>query len=359
MGGSTLGAPPSGGNRAGAPAAVGPPTPPGPEDLDDWWPADAGDPALDYLAATLWDGPAAPTGWDCARLSKAAFVYRERTSGRRYLAKFYAAKTPTSAERHAERELAANRTALAAGLDEGTIRACRVFGAWRGVLVLEYVDGLTLDDLIAIRRDRPGSLGPALDAAAGLLASLHANGARAGDGVVGGTGLPTRVALAEARGFVDDLARSSVIAGEATIAGGLRRALDGWSRRGSLTDFDATLIHGDATTTNFVFPAATEVVAIDWERLALGDPADDLGRLAAEVAAGIRSHGGPAAEAEAAVERILAGYGAALGPGRIDEPFAERFRFHRASSTLRIARNGWLPQTDRLRLVAQASALLA
>ena len=106
-------------------------------------------------------------------------------------------------------------------------------------------------------------------------------------------------------------------------------------------------------------PTPTEVVAIDWERLALGDPADDLGRLTAEVAVGIRSHGGPAAEAEAAVERILASYGAALGPGRIDGPFAERFRLHRASSTLRIARNGWLPQTDRLRLVAQASELLA
>ncbi len=323
------------------------------------WPAADDDPALGYLAATLWDGAAAPTGWDCARLSKAAFVYRERTSGRRYLAKFYAAKTPTSAERHAERELAANRTVLAAGLDDRTRRACRVFGAWRGVLFLEYVDGLTLDDLIAIRRDRPGSLGPALDAAAGPLATLHANGPRAGDGVVGGTGLPTRVALAEARGFVDDLARSSVLAGEEAIAGGLRRALDVWSRRGSLTDFGATLIHGDATTTNFVFPATTEVVAIDWERLALGDPADDLGRLAAEVAAGIRSHGGPAGEAEAAVGRILASYGTIPAPGRIDEAFAERFRFHRAASTLRIARNGWLPQTDRLRLVAQASALLA
>ncbi|MBA3875886.1 MAG: hypothetical protein C0498_02950 [Anaerolinea sp.] len=165
-----------------------------------------------------------------------------------------------------------------------------------------------------------------------------------GDGpVIDGLDLPTRIAVAEARAFVDDLARSSVLSGEATIADGLRRRLDAWSARASLTDFDATLIHGDATTTNFVFPTATEVVAIDWERLAPGNPADDRGRLAAEVAAGIRSHGGPAAEADAVVERILASYGAALGSGRIDEPFVERFRFHRASSTLRIARNGWLP----------------
>lgn len=358
MGGSKIEAVPAGGERLGATAAVQPPIPPGPEYLYDWWPAVAADHALGRIAATLWDGEDLPATWECARLSKAAFVYRETASGRRYLAKFYAAKTPASPERHGERELAANRAALAAGLAGGPIRACRVFDAWRGVLFLEYIDGLTLDDLIAIRRDRPGTLGPALEAAAGLLARLHVT-ARGQRPVIDGWEPSTRVALDEARGFVDDLARSSVLSGEAVIAAGLRRRLDAWSERSSLTDFGPTLIHGDATTTNFVFPSAAGVVAIDWERLALGDPADDLGRLAAEVAAGIRSHGGPAEEAEATVGRILTAYGAAAGAGRVDEPFAERFRFHRASSTLRIARNGWLPQTDRLRLVAQASALLA
>jgi len=358
MGGSTSGAVPAGGERAGATTAVKPPIPPGPEYLYDWWPAIAGDPALGRIAATLPGDEDLSAAWECARLSKAAFVYRETASGRRYLAKFYAAKTPASPERHAERERDANRAALAAGLTDGPTRACRVFEAWRGVLFLEYVDGLTLDDLIAIRRDRPGSLGPALDAAADLLARLHVT-ARGQRPVINGWEPPTRVALDDARAFVDDLARSSVLSGEAMIADGLRRRLDAWSERRSLTDFGPTLIHGDATTTNFVFPSAADVVAIDWERLALGDPADDLGRLAAEVAAGIRSHGGPAEEAEAAVGRILTAYGAAAGAGRVDEPFAERFRFHRASSTLRIARNGWLSQTDRLRLIAQASTLLA
>lgn len=76
------------------------------------------------------------------------------------------------------------------------------------------------------------------------------------------------------------------------------------------------------------------------------------------MAAGIRSHGGPAAEAEAAVGRILASYDAAAPSQLADDGFAERFRFHRASSTLRIARNGWLSQLERTRLVAQAVALL-
>jgi len=36
-----------------------------------------------------------------------------------------------------------------------------------------------------------------------------------------------------------------------------------------------------------------------------------------------------------------------------------RARFYRASSTLRIARNGWVSRLDRTALVAQAMALLA
>jgi hypothetical protein len=34
-------------------------------------------------------------------------------------------------------------------------------------------------------------------------------------------------------------------------------------------------------------------------------------------------------------------------------------RFYQASSTFRIARNGWLPRLERTDLVAQALALLA
>jgi hypothetical protein len=36
-----------------------------------------------------------------------------------------------------------------------------------------------------------------------------------------------------------------------------------------------------------------------------------------------------------------------------------RARFYRASSTLRIARNGWISRLDRTALVAQAMGLLA
>lgn len=335
-----------------------PPAPPGPEHLFDWWPAPVDDPVAARLGGLLGDGHVAVARWECARLSKAAYVYRERATGRRYLAKFYAVKTPAAAERYAEREFECNQRALTAGLAAGPLRACHALAAWRGVLILEYVDGLTLDDVIAIRRNRPGTLGPALDATARLLARLHVNGAESPSQWPDRLTPPTRLA-ADARGFLDDLTRSSVLEGETVIAGALARLLDRWSSCSLLAEFHPTLIHGDATTTNFVFPSPDEVVAIDWERLAVGDPADDLGRLMAEVANGIRIRGGEAAEAEAAAERIMTAYRAALPDGLPDHGFGERLRFHRASSTLRMARNGWLSALERTRLVTEAMALLA
>ena len=45
-------------------------------------------------------------------------------------------------------------------------------------------------------------------------------------------------------------------------------------------DFTPAFTHGDATTSNFVFPWDGGVVAIDWERFAVADPAADVGRFA-------------------------------------------------------------------------------
>jgi hypothetical protein len=41
-----------------------------------------------------------------------------------------------------------------------------------------------------------------------------------------------------------------------------------------------------------------------------------------------------------------------------NDGFVERMRFHQASSTLRIARNGWISRSERMQLVTQAMTLL-
>ncbi len=319
-----------------------------------WMPLPADDSLAAYLAAHLWDGPEAPAGWEAARLSSAAHIYRETSTGWAVVAKFYAAKTSGDAVRHAQRELDVTEQACAAGLDDGLLRAQRALGLWRGVLLLEYVDGLTLEDTIAVRRHRPGELLPAVERAAALLATLHAHGARSAEPP------DFMPAVKGAHKRVNQLARWGVLQDHATICAGLRRLIDHWGANPLMRAYGPTLIHGDATTTNFVFPWEGGCVAIDWERLKVADPAGDVGRLAAEAAHSVRRQGGNGDEAEALIEHLLAAYCRARGLDAAQEAaLRERAVFFRATSTLRIARNGWLSRLERTALVAEALALLA
>jgi len=139
----------------------------------------------------------------------------------------------------------------------------------------------------------------------------------------------------------------------------LTRAIDHWSARSVAGEYRPALTHGDATTTNFVFPWTGGVVAVDWERLYVADPAADLGRLMAEVAHSIKQHGGSVAEAVPFVQRLTDAYCKVLPASEDREALMERARFYQATSTLRIARNGWVSKLDRMALVAQALALLS
>ncbi len=319
-----------------------------------WAPVPAGDPLVMHIVAHYWDRPQPPDAWDVARMSGAAHIYRERATRWAIVAKFYAAKTGKDAPRHAQREYDMTLQARAAGLSAGDIRALRPLAVWRGVLLLEYVDGLTLEDIIAVRRHRPGELVPALEGAAQLLATLHTNGAQPDEP-------PDFSRDAEyARKVVDQLARWGVLEGNATVCNGLFGLVDRWENVARMNAHTPALIHGDATTTNFVYPWNDGVVAIDWERMKITDPAADVGRLVAEITHSINTHGGSVAEALTLVEHLLDAYCRAAGhTADAREQFIERVRFFRATSTLRIARNGWVPRVARTAMVAEALALLA
>ncbi|MDP1086242.1 hypothetical protein Q6245_28145, partial [Klebsiella pneumoniae] len=85
------------------------------------------------------------------------------------------------------------------------IRALKPLGVWRGVLLLEYVDGLTLEDVIAVRRSRPGTLLPSLALAAELLATLHVHS------VQRGVRPDFDAPLAKAYKVIDNLVRHGVL----------------------------------------------------------------------------------------------------------------------------------------------------
>jgi thiamine kinase-like enzyme len=313
------------------------------------------EPVIDYLHSTLWDHPQPPAKWEVARFSHAVYLYREANTHWSVVAKFYGTKTDaTSATRHAKREFESTREAaricLAAGSQK---RALRPLAVWRGVLFLEYIDGLTLEDIIAVRRHRPGTLLPSLSLAAELLAALHTNSVQP-DCVPEFEEAPAKAAK-----HIDTLVKYGVLQDDPIIAEGLKCLVDQWADRAIMRAYVPTVVHGDATTTNFVFPWDGGVVGIDWERFNTADPASDLGRLLAEISHSLKQHGGSVKEAIPELDYVLTAYCERLPADWDLDSFLSRVQFFRALSTLRIARNGWVSRLDRTVLVAQALALLA
>lgn len=317
-----------------------------------WYILPNDDPVVDYLTTNLWDQAEEPGAWEMARLSQTAYIYREAITDWAIVAKFYALKSGSSPEKYAAREMEDTQRVRALGLDTGACRAVQPLALWRGVLFLEHVEGLTLEDVIAVRRSQPGKLARSLAFAGQCLATLHTQGLQS-------DAEADFASVAYAHKVVGQLARHGVLASDPIARQGLERLIDRQAARPGMNDFTPSLTHGDATTTNFIFPAGDGVVVIDWERLEVTDPASDLGRLMAEITHSINQHGGSVSEAEPFVQEMTTAYREALPADWDADALLERTRFYRASSTLRIARNGWVSRLDRTALVAQAMALLA
>ncbi|HSJ56264.1 MAG TPA: phosphotransferase [Anaerolineae bacterium] len=341
-----------GADIAGLPGIATPPADVPEMQRGEWLPLTLDDEMVRYLTAFFWPGGTGSPAWHVARLSSAAHVYQEQATGWAIVAKYHGVKTGEDAGRHAQREWDAVAEAHAAGLAGGDVRALRAHGLWRGTILLEYVEGLTLHDSIAVRRSQPGMLVPRLQATARLLATLHGGGAH--PDVPAGF----QPAVSYAHRVIDNLSRWGVLQDQPHVVDALRTLVGRWAERREMSGFNSVLLHGDATTTNFVFPSAGGVVGVDWERASIGDPAADLGRLMAEVAHSIAQLGGGASEAEPFLGRLAEAYRHALAPGIDAEALLHRARFYRATSTLRVARNGWLSRQVRLALVAEGMALL-
>ncbi|GAB4575264.1 MAG: hypothetical protein Kow0077_25920 [Anaerolineae bacterium] len=318
-----------------------------------WCPVPPDDPVIDYIARKLWPDDSAPSAWEMARLAHAVYLYRETTTHWTVVIKFYSVKTDeSSAQRHAEREFECTLQARALGVATGYPRMVRPLAVWRGALFLEYVDGLTLQDVIAVRRHRPGTLLPALTNVAELLATFHTHSIQRDH-------RPSfETPPAKALKIVHVLVKYGVLHDDPISAQGLRDLIAVWAAKPAMHAYTPTFVHGDATTSNFVFPWEGGVVAIDWERFKVADPAADLGRLLAEITHSLQQHGTTVREALPDIEHTLEAYCNKLPPDWALEPFLERTRFYRAISLLRIARNGWVSREDRLALITQAYALL-
>ncbi len=326
---------------------------PQPHQRGSWFPASESDPIVGYIQDNLWHEQARPHAWEVAPLLGAAYLYREKSTHWPVVAKFYVAKMRDEAQKFAQHELELTRQAASFGLEDGPTRALHAWAAWRGVLFLEYVDGLTLQDVIAIRRSRLGEPHHSLGGTVRLLATLHANSVQS---QVKADFAP---AVEYARQMVGQLSEGGPLRYKPLLRDGALRLIGRWQDRPAMSRFTPTYIHGDATAANFSFLPGSQVVGTDWERLHVADPADDLGRLMAEVSRSIVQYGGDASESEPLIRYMAETYASALPADWDADALLERARFYRAASVLRIARNEWVPELDSLTLIAEALVLLA
>jgi aminoglycoside phosphotransferase (APT) family kinase protein len=214
------------------------------------------------------------------------------------------------------------------------------------VLLEEYAGGVNLHHCIwdAVVNGNTAPLDCSVVAAARFLRKLH-------DAASAGPVLPRRnphqylhKLLAQLRGWG--------ILGEEEM-----RRLHGigveWATRSGLTEAPVTLIHGDATPEHLLWDEDPQRLGIiDFESLRLGDAAEDLGYLAAEIKHLFWSYTGDPWASEEFIRRLYAAYD---GGG---SSLTDRGRFFMGCAELRIARNVWLAFDYRRQLIAEAERCL-
>jgi aminoglycoside phosphotransferase (APT) family kinase protein len=244
---------------------------------------------------------------------------------------------------------------LAARLGLTPAMVPRFLGACPGLglgVLLAAVPGPDLDACVAeaVARNDPASLFPRLRQLARLLALFHRRP------------VPRReVSFLEPGTYALKLTAQLTAQGLLTPEeeGILKEEVQTWQAPWGTSPDGVVLLHGDATPTNFLFPDG-RAVALDLERLRLGDRLFDLSWVAGELrhAWGWRGRGFEAGEE--AVRLFFRAYLKALGA---DAALTRRVYalnpFTMALAELRIARNAYLAWDYRRSLVREALACLS
>jgi aminoglycoside phosphotransferase (APT) family kinase protein len=286
------------------------------------------------------------------------FVCRDLHSTARIVCKFFSARTdlPAGEPLHLmDYEFHTLSRVRSAGFQNPPYRAVRPLGKRESLgclLAEEYVSGRDLDHFIALAAHYGGveELMGRLDLLADFFAILHRSTSR-------GHSHNFCRTCRDFRTLVDSLSRVDGVPGNALSE--LRHLCDKWENRSDMWIETSSLVHGDATPTNFIFDSPGGVTAIDFERSHVGDPTHDLGLLAAELKHhfALRIH--QAAAAEPFISHFLKRYGFHAGLSSATfERLTFRSRFHMAMGELRIARNPWLPHGHRRWLAWEACRCL-
>ena len=289
--------------------------------------------------------------------SNRVFLYKDRRSSTRIIGKYFAsADRPTEISCYRmEREfqnLSYLRSLGFVGYPHYIARPLGRNGYLSCLLVVEYCHGTSLNDVIvkAIQERARDLLFQKLAALAYFLAALHN---RTGKGVP--------VDFGRESTYFEEI--NQQLRGWGHIgreeSHELLRLRDRWQDRGCMWEDQQVLVHGDLTPTNILFGDGPWVIALDLERMKATDRVFDLGRVAAELKHFFLLYTGTGGAAEPFIGHFLWEY-ATHFPDR-QSAFAavtRRLPFYMALTEIRIARNSWITDRHRRRLLEEAKKTL-
>jgi aminoglycoside phosphotransferase (APT) family kinase protein len=279
-------------------------------------------------------------------------AYRDRISLRSVACKFFGRKLPSEGEkpdadhfrRVMQREESAIEEISRLGFDLPPYRVVRVLGRneeLEFLLVEEYVDGPQLDHFLrrAYKQmlDRV-PLQHCLRQLGSFLSQLHERSAKGR--------VDPKSFEAPLHKYLDHLQQRDIQVSTELVQE-LRQAA---SQQRDFGEVTASLVHGDCTPVNFIFPAENEVVAIDLERSHRSDPLRDLGALEAELRLAAITLAKDARACLPEITALRAAYGPHHG-GRRD--------FWAGTALVRISRNDWHTDRQRRQILEEALKCLS
>ncbi len=287
--------------------------------------------------------------------SRDVYLYVEKHGGPQLVGKYFQRFTTSQARQRGETEFNNLLFLRALGLSAWPHRVARPYGFnpdINNLLLIEYVAAEPLSGIIdaAIHGGRRNRLFRKLSALAHFLAGLHHR-------TVG----EWTVNFEESHQYMGRLLQSLIekwgLGGEDSEE--LRFLGDTWRHRGCMWQDRGVLVHGDATPSNLLFGKGPEVIAIDLERMKWADRVFDLGRLCGELKHFFFQATADPLAAEPFIGHLLWEY-SGLFPDRESafHAITRRIPFYMGITLLRIARNSWIDDRYRWRLIHEAKQIL-
>ena len=288
--------------------------------------------------------------------SRNVYLYEEEHSKVRLVGKFYPPKS-TSGEQLKTGEVEFSNLVFlrGLGLDSPPHYVVKPLGfnpAISNVLMMEFLEGDSLGTVIneAMHLGRCERLYRKLTPLAHFLVTMH-------NRTAGDWGVNFDHSHAYMGRLISSLIVKWNLGGD--HYGELYNLGEAWRNQSMMWEDRGVLVHGDATPSNFLFGKGRTVLAIDLERMQWADRVFDLGRLCGELAHFFHQGKGDPGAAEPFIGHFLWEYSCHF-PDRMSafRAITRRIPFYMGITLLRIARNSWIDQDYRSRLVQEAKKLL-